>query len=156
LDYDDEAPELTLRLESFKDCWAEGAELVRAEVKEVEPNGRQFNPDVQSILTNEALGIFKILVARKNGEMIGYLTWMIDFDLEAYGTLIANQTAWYLKPGHYGVADKMFDFAMAHFKQVGVKYVYWHHTFNGRGKTLGRYFQRKGAKPISMNYMIQP
>jgi len=147
--------ELTIRLERFADCWNEGALLVRAEVKEVEPNGRTFNPDINSILTNEVLGTFKILVARKNGRMIGYLSWMVDFDIESYGTLIANQTAWYVEPGHFGVADKMFDWATAHFKEIGVKYVYWHHTLNGRGKTIGKYFERKGAKLASLNYVMK-
>lgn len=147
--------DLVLRIERFQDCWPEGSQLAWAEVREVEPNGRKFEPDVQSILTNEALGVFKILVARKAGRMIGYLSWMIDFDMESYGTLIVNQTAWYVAPGHHGVADKMFNWATEEFRRLGVKFVYWHHTENGRGKTLGRYFKRKGAELISHNYVMK-
>jgi hypothetical protein len=145
-------PELVIRFEAFKDCWSEGSQLVRAEAKEVEPYGRDFNPDINSIITNEMLGVFRIIVARIDGRLVGYLTFMIDFDLESYGTLIANQTAWYLEPGHFGVAHKMYFFAVEEFKRLGVKFVYWHHTINGRGKSLGKFFERNGAHLMSMTY----
>jgi hypothetical protein len=162
-DGDEQAPELKddpeghllIRIESFKDCWAEGSLLARAEVKEVEPNGRNFEPDVNSILTNEMLGTFRILVARLDGRMIGYLSWMVDFDIESYGTLIANQTAWYVEPGHYGVADKMFRWVVDEFKRIGVKYAYFHHTLNGRGRDIGKYLERKGARLSSLNYVMK-
>ena len=147
--------ELTLQIEQFERCWPEGRALVLAEAAEVEPDGRNLEPDISAYITNEQLGLINILVARKGGKIVGYLCWQIDFDMESYGTLIANQNAWYVAPGHYGVADKMFDWAVNYFKSLGVKFVYWHHTEHGRGKTLGRYFKRKGCKLISHNYALK-
>lgn len=152
MDERDETDQLTLGIERFQDCWPEGAALVKAEAAEVEPNGRNLVPDIQALMSSEGMGTFKILVARKGGRIVGYLSWQVDFDVESYGTLIANQTAWYVMPGHYGVADKMFDWAVNECRRVGVKFMYFHHTANGRGKSLGRYFRRKGARLISHNY----
>lgn len=146
---------VTLQLERAVEMWVEGLPLAAAEAAEMEPDGRDINPDFDSIEAMERRGTFKILTARRDGRLIGYLSWQINFDFESYGTLIANQCAWYVMPGHFRVAHRMFDWAMDEFKKQGVKFVYWHHSALGRGKNLGSFYYRKGAELVSYNYVMK-
>lgn len=116
---------------------------------------RPYGPDWFSIIANERVGTFKCLAARKDGELVGYLTWMLDFDLEAYGVLVAQQGAWYVKPGSYSVAVRMFDWMVAEVRRLGVKFVYLHNAERGRGKTLGKFFERRGAVHTSNTYTLR-
>lgn len=146
---------LELQIEPLVNCWAEGMPLMVSEFAEMEPDGREPNPDFDSIQANERAGLLKVLTARKDGRLIGYLSWMINFDMESYGTLIVNVGSWYVEPGHFGVAHKMFDWAMDEFKRKKVKFVYWHHPVLGRGSNLGSFFYRKGAELVSYNYVMK-
>jgi hypothetical protein len=103
----------------------------------------------------EAFGTFKILIARKDGEIVGYMVWLVDFDIEAYGTLIAQQGAWYVKPGSFRVAARMFDWAANELRRLGVKFFYLHNSERGRGKTLGKFYERRGAKHTNNTYTLR-
>lgn len=146
-------PELTLRIERIEDVWEEGLPLMLAEHEELEVK-RPFAPDIESLKKSETAGIFKVLVAREDGGMVGYLSWMVDFDVESYGTLIAHQAAWYVLPDRAGVAARMFDWALDYWKSIGVKFVYLHHTNKGRGARLGAFFERRGAHLHSFTYEL--
>src|SRR5262249_9094098 len=100
-------------------------------------------------------GIFQVLVARIDGKAIGYFTWLLDFDMESKGTLIANQSAWFVEPRHPIVAVRMLDRAIVEFKKAGIDYVYLHHGIKGRGSNLGRLFERRGAELLSHNYLLK-
>jgi hypothetical protein len=145
---------LTIEFEAVKDCWQEMEALAareQIEVKEIRP----FGPDWKSMQTLNEQGIFRGLVARIDGRAVGYFTWLIDFDLESKGTLIANQSTWYVEPRHPLVAIKMLDRAIAELKKAGVEFIYFHHTIHGRGANLGRLFQRRGAELLGYNYVMK-
>ena len=145
---------LTIGLEKVKDVWQEAEKLAAAEYKEIEDR-RSPTPDWKSIIGLNDVGMFQALIARVDGRMIGYFTWMVDFDLESKGTLIANQTMWYIEPGHSAVvASKMFDMAVQCFEKLGVRYAYLHHTLKGRGAKLRRFYERKGAELNGFNYVL--
>lgn len=116
---------------------------------------RPYGPDWHSLAANEKVGSLKMIIARKDGEMIGYMCWMLDFDIEAFGVLIAQQGAWYVRPGNYGVALRMFDWAMQKFRELGVQFVYLHNAERGRGQTLGKFFLRRGAVHTSNVYTLK-
>lgn len=127
--------------------------LALQEQDEIEEE-RPFRPDWKSMrILNEA-GTFQILTARVDNKMVGYFTWLLDFDIESKGTLIASQAAWFVEKGYPIVAVKMLDRAISEFKKMGVEFAYLHHGIKGRGANLGRLFERKGARLLSHNYVI--
>lgn len=126
------------------------AALEHEEIKEE----RKLEADWKTMQIINEKGNFRVLVARVDGEMVGYLSFFIDFDLESYGTLIVNQAAWFVKKGYPVVAVRMYEKAMEEFKRMGVKFVYLHHTIHGRGAKLGRFFEKKGARLLGYNYIV--
>jgi len=121
----------------------------------MEKGFRPYCPDWQSMSANEMMGNFKCLAARKGSELVGYLCFSIDFDMEAKGVLIVHQLAWYVVPGHHSVAARMFDWLVAECRRLGVKFLYLSHPERGRGKTLGRFFARKGAHHTGNTYTLK-
>ena len=145
---------LELKLERMADMWREMNVLTKEEHEEMEVGWRPYCPDWEGLILVEQGGTYKTLVARRDGEMIGYLCWMIDFDLEAKGTLIVHQCAWYVRPGNFSVAARMFAWAKAEWRRLGVKFVYLHNAERGRGKSLGKFFEKKGAIHCSNTYVL--
>ena len=145
---------LELKMELIAEVWKEIDVLARMEHAEMEVGWRPYQPDWMSMVTLENGGTYKTLIARKDGEMIGYLMWMIDFDIEARGILIVHQCAWFVKPGHFSVAARMFEWARAEWKRLGVKFVYLHNSERGRGQTIGKFFERQGAFHCSNTYVL--
>jgi hypothetical protein len=144
---------LVIGFEKVSATWEELERLALQEQDEIEEQ-RTFRPDWKSMSVLNEQGIFQVLVARVDGKMVGYFTWLLDFDLESRGTLIANQTAWFVEKGHPIVAVRMLDRAIMELKKIGVQFVYFHHGVIGRGASLGRLFERKGARLLSHNYIL--
>lgn len=142
-----------IAFEKVSNVWWELEELAREEQAEIEEE-RAFRPDWKSMTTLNNAGIFQVLTARIDGEMIGYFTWLLDFDMESKGTLIVNQTAWFVRKGHPITAVRLFDKAISEFKRVGVEFAYLHHTIKGRGAALGHLFERRGARMLGYNYIL--
>lgn len=130
--------------------------MLRAEYEEVERGWRPYAPDWHSLCVNEAAGTLKCLAARQDGRLIGYLGYSLDFDMEAYGTLICHQLTWYVEPGHFSVAARMFDWLLWECRRLGVKFLYLSHTERGRGKDMGKFFRRRGAVHTSNIYTLRP
>lgn len=146
---------IDLKIEKVADVWQEADKLARMEHDEVERGLRSYGPDWESMKLLEKAGTFKAIIAREDGRMIGYFTFMIDFDMESYGTLIANQCAWFVEEGHFRVAARMFYWAIKEWRRVGVRFAYFHNAQRGRGKTLGRFFTRIGAIHVSNTYALK-
>jgi len=142
-----------IQFEKIVDIWKELEELAAVEVIEIEEE-RPFQPDWKSMAALNEQGIFQVLVARVDGVMVGYFSWLLDFDLESKGTLIVNQLAWFVLQGYPIIGVKMLDKAISEFKRVGVKFAYFHHTAKGRGAKLGRLFESRGATFLGYNYAL--
>jgi len=52
------------------------------------------------------------------------------------------------------VGHKMFKASIKMLKKLGVQYVFPHHRLQGRGKDIGHYFNKLGAKPIQLSYFL--
>jgi hypothetical protein len=146
-------PSLTIEFEKVSDSWRDFEALAAQEQIEIEEQ-REFRPDWKSMQILNDRGVFQVLVARVDGKAVGYFTWLLDFDMESKGTLIASQTAWFVEPNHPIVAVRMLDRAIEEFKKIGVEFAYFHHGLKGRGASLGRLFERRGAKLLSHNYVM--
>lgn len=144
---------LTIEYELIRDSLEDFRRLAALEHEEIDEE-RPLEADWRTMQIINEKGNFRVLVARVNGEMVGYLSFFVDFDIESYGTLIVNQSAWFVKKGYPIVGLRMYDRAIEEFKKMGVKFVYLHHTIHGRGAKLGKFFERKGAKLLGYNYVV--
>ncbi len=119
----------------------------------VEPK-RPFRLDLNLMQALADAGALKVVIARHEGQLVGYYTWNIMPDVESEGLLIGQQGAWYVKPGHPRVAFKMFWKAVVELKALGVQCIYPHHRTQGRGAHIGKFFMRQGARDIQRTYSL--
>lgn len=123
-------------------------------VPQLEP-GRRFGLDRQALLRMDELGVLKVLTARSEaGELLGYISWVLQFDLEDFGALIAEQGSWYVAPGSWGVAWKLFMASLEVLRELGVRHAYPHQRTIGRSAGLARFFERLGARPIKIVWSL--
>lgn len=152
---------LTFSWETWDEFWPEADELVEKHFKEVageqEPN-RPYKIDATSMKTLNDAGILKLLVARLNGKMVGYLTWNVHYDLESQGLLVAFQGGWYVRPGKdltkLWVGYKLYTKSIEYLKTIGVKNIFPHYRLRGRGAELDIIMRRLGAQEIQRGYSL--
>lgn len=147
-----------LTLEAFDTMWGEAEALANAHFAEVDggvESRRKFNLQLGTMRSLENLGSLIVMCARlkPEGRLIGYFTWQIAEDVES-GLLAAWQGAWYVEPGHWGVARAMLHKSIPCLRERGVQIAFPHHRLQGRGQAIGRAFERLGAKPIQITYSL--
>jgi hypothetical protein len=49
----------------------------------------------------------------------------------------------------------LFDWFVAECKRLHVKFIYLHNAMRGRGRTLGRFFEKRGAVHMSNTYALR-
>lgn len=129
--------------------------LVEAHAREVEHDaGSRFKLDMAIMRACAEHGVLRVMIARRAGAMVGYLTWNITPDVEAEGLLIAQQGGWYVAPGNWRAAVALFDASLDVLRAAGVHRAFPHHRCNGRGANLGRFFRRRGATLIQHTYSL--
>lgn len=137
--------------------WSEMRACAEAHFEEVdggvEPR-RQLRLNLRLMEAMAEAGSLKVVIARQHEMLIGYFTWSILPDVECEGLVIGQQGAWYVAPGHPRVAHKMFDASVALLRQCGVEMIFPHHRTQGRGRGIGRFFRRRGAKLIQHTYSL--
>lgn len=130
--------------------------LIEAHAREVEHDARdRFKLDLAIMRACAEHGVLKVMIARQDGQMVGYLTWNVTRDVEAEGVLIAQQGGWYVMPGHALAAVRLFDASVDLLRAEGVERAFPHHRVNGRGANIGRFFQRRGAQLIQHTYCMR-
>lgn len=148
---------IVVAVEPFRSMWPEGHKLAAEHFIEVEEDvepRRPFRLNEAAVDQLEAIGCMKIVTIRVDGVLAGYCTWQIAPDVESEGLLVAFQGAWFVAPRWRGLGDKMFRFAKAELKRLGVHMMFPHHRLQGRGAELGDYFRRQGAKEIQHTYSL--
>lgn len=143
--------------EPFEAIWPAIEPMVLEHGQEVEPEGspRKIKLDVVRIVQADRLGFVRWFTLRVDGEIMGYCSWNLNWDLESEGLPIATQGAWFVGEGApWGGAAKLFIVSLDELKKVGIQCVYPHHRLQGRGMKLGRFFQSLGAVPIQQTYML--
>lgn len=147
-----------LAREQFAEVWPEVEELAKWHASEVgdgavEPR-RRFALDAERLTAASAAGALLVYTARRGSKLIGYLTWQPSWDVESRGLLVAFQGAWFVAPGNWGVAHKLFLHSLADMKLLGIRCCFPHHRLAGRGRGLAKFFLRWGAKPMKQEYIL--
>lgn len=144
---------LTITEESFGGIWPEARPLAEAHYREIEPEGpKRFNLDLEAMMRMWQSGNHIIFGARIDGRLVGYVTWNISFDVECYGSVQAQQGAWFIDPSCRGLGAKLFDYSVEQLKRASVDYIFPHHRMQGRSVDLGPFFTRRGAVEIQRTY----
>ena len=147
-----------VELEPWDAFWQEARPLAEAHSVEVdsgvEPR-RRFKVDEHQMRLLQKYGVLKVFALRKDGALVGYLTWQISKDVESEGLTIAQQGAWYVAPGHARGARLLFMRSVETLRdRFQVQHIFPHHRTQGRGDSLGRFFERLGAKKIQETYSL--
>ncbi len=147
---------VAVAVEPFRALWPELDGLTREHALEVEPESpRKFQLDVGRMVEANAAGAVRIWTLRVNGELVGYVSWNLQWDLESAGLPIATQGAWFVSKGvPWGAAAKLFGESLEGLRAIGIQCVFPHHRDRGRGKAIGRFFKGLGAIPIQSTYML--
>ena len=147
-----------MREESFDSIWPDCDVLGQNHFKEVEfgvDSRRQFALDTLQLSLLSERGILRVISGRTlQGELRGYLTWNVGSDPESRGLLIAVQGAFYVVPGNAKLGLMMWEESIEVLRRLAVNCVFPNHRLEGRGKTLGKFFRRQGAKLIKHEYML--
>jgi hypothetical protein len=136
--------------------WREVKALAEAHSAEVDgPDPRRpFELDLELMRQAAVSSHLHVIIARKGGDVIGYLSWQTGPDVESKGLKIAEQGAWYVLPKHPLVAAKMFDASVEMLRNYGVSWIFPHHRLRGRGWNIGRFFKRRGAEATQVTYSL--
>lgn len=144
--------------EPWSHIWPEAEALAQEHSAEVDLGVEPKRPHrVDSGLMEKLYqaGILKCFALRApSGRLLGYLTWQVMLDPESQGLVMAQQGAWYVAPGHGRAARALFSESLLFLRAFGVQHVFPHHRLQGRGKGIGRFFQRLGAKEIQHTYSL--
>lgn len=145
-----------IRREPFEAIWPALEPMVRAHALEVEPDSpRRIKVDVPRMIQADRLGILMCFTLRVDGELKGYCSWNLAWDLESEGLPIATQGAWFAEEdAPWGSAAKLFVLSIDELKRAGVQCVFPHHRMLGRGAKIGRFFKSLGAVPTQETYML--
>jgi hypothetical protein len=154
----EEVPHKFVRVtrEPFEAIWPAIEPLVEAHGREVEPDSpRKIKLDVGRMIQVDRAGFVRWFTLRVDGEIKGYCSWNLSWDLESEGLPIATQGAWYVgEGGPWGGAAKLYMVSLDELKKIGVQCVFPHHRLQGRGARLGRFFESLGAVPIQQTYQL--
>lgn len=145
--------------ETWHTFWPEAEPLGERHNREVnggEQPGAPYRLDPALMRAACASGAVRIISARVNGDLVGYLFWTIGPDPEAGGVLQAIQGPLYVDPGCAGFlfARRMWRLSKPWLQAIGVKKVDFHHQLHGRGADMGAWFQHLGAVPYQKRYTM--
>lgn len=150
--------ELEVWREPFAAIWPEVQSLGEEHFVEVESGiepKRKFKIDARQLHTLCMGGVLLTITARIDGRLVGYLMWHMMNDLESAGLRIALQGPWFVAPSApRKTARFLWDRAISELKLSGVECIFPHHRLQGRGAGLGRFFTKRGAKPIQQTYSL--
>ena len=150
---------ITLKIESWRDIAAEALPMGEKHFAETDTgvdSRRKFALDEQMLQKMCDIGAMRIYTARdsESGALCGYLMWQPTLDVESRGLSVAFMGPFYVEPGHYAAAARLFEGSLGDLRALGVKCVFPHHRMQGRGYRLGRYFERLGAKFTQCTYSL--
>lgn len=144
-----------IALEPWEACADEADALGAIHFGEVNADGRRPYKLDRKLMTMLAFsGALIVITARLGSRLIGYALWSVEPDPESAGLLMSNQGPWFVEPGHPRVALSTWDRSIAELRRLGVKFVWPHYHEQGRGASLGKFYERQGAVHIKHVYQL--
>lgn len=148
-----------MRQESWSECADEIVVLAEASWDETVPGlepERRFDLDREAFAAMDRAGVLVIVTARGlDSSLLGYCSWVLQFDLESRGALIAQQGSWHAAAGCWGVGWKVFQASLVVLRQLGVQRCYPHKRATGRSAGADRFFKRLGGVAVMTVYSIE-
>lgn len=140
-----EAPKVVYAWESVRKIAKELLPLLLEEYEEISPYKGEYDPDPDwnAMFSMESNGVFKVLVARKQGVIVGYASFVTYRHLH-YNFKSVVSDSYYVLIEHRKdrIGTTIFSMAKDKFTLDGIKKMHIHDPF-GR---LHKFLKRKGFK----------
>jgi len=114
-----------------------------------------FNPDRAALAAIDAAGLWRCFLARVDGALAGYCTWVRDVSIESDMPPTMVHGPFYVAPEHraHRLGLRLLDVSRRTFEREGIAVLRLHHTMHGRGVRAGRLYQRLGAVEYQREYL---
>jgi len=148
---------LTVTLEPWADVGGEILPLMREGFAETGMGDvrRGFDLEISQVASDAAQGFLRTYVARDWGKPCGFMVWRVGWDPESRGLPVAQQVWWYARPeAPFGCAVRLFEESVASLRDIGIQAVFPHVRPRGRGAKMGRWLERRGARPYAQTYIM--
>ena len=149
--------DLTFRWERFGNIAGELTPLFKANWRELAlyKDDIPLDPDWDRYFLSDVGGLLRILTARANGELVGYIFNFLSPLLHYVSTITATVDIFWLHPDfrHGWTPVRMFRENMEGLKEQGAKVHtinFKLHFKNARGRGVGKLLSRLGYKPIEI------
>lgn len=142
-------PAVCFQCESFDAWYGDAGELIRREA--IETGIAALLPNLDEYRARDQAKTLAIMTARVQGELVGYLLYNM-FIHPHYTLPAAEPDLFYVAREYSGfrVGVGLLDIAEAFMKSCGIKL--WCARVP-HGATHGKFYERKGFKPIEMLYI---
>lgn len=116
-----------------------------------------YRLDTQLIAQMDAAGIWRVFIARVDGEVVGYCCWTRETNHEADAPSTMLHGPFYVSPqfARFRLGQRLLEVSRDTFAASGVRVLKLHHTMYGRGARAGRLYERMGAVEFQREYMLQ-
>jgi|HubBroStandDraft_3_1064219.scaffolds.fasta_scaffold00993_6 hypothetical protein len=150
-------PELSCQVESFRAIAYELPPLFERHYAELAENKDVYplDPDWERYFMLEATGTLRMMTARCEGVLAGYISNLVGPHLHSRQTIFAEIEMFWLDPVYRGgwFAMKWFRENDAYLKSLGVKLVHVSEKLRFKDGRAGLIFKRLGYRPIEMNFV---
>ena len=146
-----------IKISSWDSIWPECEELMFEHWKEVRENKEHlpFEVDVEGVRNLARLGLMRVIEAREDGRLVGYLIWFLTPALESAGNKVATMGPFYVEPEAKGAGWKMWQLGLDLLRHLGVRVAYAHHSsFGPRQDVAKKLFERSGGKLFELKYEL--
>ncbi len=147
---------IEITIESWDKFYPVCLPLFKEHEAEIGENNMPLDVDVETCATMDKIGMALIVVAYKDGIMIGYCTFFLSKCLMSKNILIGTQGPYFVtkEERKTGAGLKLYREAIKQMKEKGVKNIYPHHYLRGDSAKLGAYFENLGATLIQYEYSL--
>ena len=147
---------IVIEAEPFEQFWRDGQRLFAEHIAEVgSRDGVMLRPNVDLARKLEAADASQILVARRDGEMIGYLATIITPSLENDSLTVGVQNTFFVTKSYRGIGPRMQSESISRLRARGVGEVVMRAGVRGCGPKLASLFERMGAEPFGELYSLR-
>lgn len=114
-----------------------------------------FKLDRATLSRMASAGLYRVIVARIDGVMVGYCCWTHEINCEAVAEPTMDHGPFYVVPGaaSFCLGTRLLETARATFGPDGYKVLRLHHTVHGRGARAGKLYERLGAVEYQREYI---